>query len=131
MRSLQQTSLWIRRIIWREIMSLGARLTELRLKRNVSLQTVADAVGVSKAHIWELEKGRADNPTLSLLAGLADYFSVTVAYLVGEDPAATDADPELARMFRQAGELSEPDRALLDDMMQSMLKRAGKGSTDK
>lgn len=110
-------------------MSLGARLTQLRLKRNVSLQAVADAVGVSKAHIWDLEKGHADNPTLTLIAGLADYFAVTVSYLVGEDPAATDADPELARMFRQAGELSEPDRALLDDMMKSLLRRATKGKT--
>lgn len=110
-------------------MALGARLTQLRLKRNVSLQTVADAVGVSKAHIWELEKGRADNPTLTLLTSLADYFDVTVAFLVGEDPAASDADPELARMFRQAVELSEPDRALLDDMMKSLLKRATKGKT--
>ncbi len=107
-------------------MSLGARLTELRLNRSVSLQTVADAVGVSKAHIWELEKGRAANPTLTLLTGLADYFAVTVSFLVGEDPAATDADQELARMFRQAGELNEPDRALLNDMMQSMLKRSVK-----
>jgi transcriptional regulator with XRE-family HTH domain len=114
-----------------QIMSLGARLTELRLKRNVSLQTVADAVSVSKAHIWELEKGRAKNPTLALIAGLADYFAVTVSFLVGEDPSATDADPELARMFRQAGDLSEPDRALLDDMMQSLLKRAGKSKADR
>jgi transcriptional regulator with XRE-family HTH domain len=107
-------------------MSLGARLTELRLKQNVSLQTVADAVGVSKAHIWELEKGRTDNPTLTLLTRLADYFAVTVSFLVGEDPAATDADPELSRMFRQAGELTASDRAVLDDVMQSMLKRSVK-----
>jgi transcriptional regulator with XRE-family HTH domain len=110
--------------------SLGAKLTELRLRRNVSLQTVADAVGVSKAHIWELEKGRTGNPTLSLISSLADYFAVTVSYLVGEDPAATGVDPELARMFRQAGELNEPDRALLDDMMQSLLRRANKGKSD-
>jgi transcriptional regulator with XRE-family HTH domain len=108
------------------VMSLGAKLTELRLKRNVSLQTVADAVGVSKAHIWELEKGRTGNPTLSLIAAIADYFSVTMSSLVGEDPTATGTDPELARMFRQAGELNEPDRALLDDMMQSLLRRASK-----
>jgi len=110
-------------------MSLGARLTQLRLKRSVSLQIVADAVGVSKAHIWELEKGRTVNPTLALITGLADYFAVTVSYLVGEDPDAIDADPDLARMFRQASGLSESDRAILNDMMNSLLKRAGKGTT--
>jgi hypothetical protein len=48
-------------------MSLGARLTPLRLAKGESLQQVADAVGVSKAHIWELAKGRTDNPSMALV----------------------------------------------------------------
>jgi len=108
-------------------MSFGARLTELRLRSGQSLQDVADAVRVSKAHIWELEKGRAENPTLQLVTRLADHFKVTVASLVGEDPQAVDADPDLSRMFRQASDLSPDDRALLDDLMQSLLKRRRAG----
>lgn len=108
-------------------MSFGAKLTRLRLAKSQSLQEVADAVGVSKAHIWELEKGRADNPTLHLITRLADHFQVTAAFLIGEDPQAGDADPELARMFRQAGELPPEDVALLDDMMRSLLKRRRAG----
>lgn len=104
-------------------MSFGARLMRLRMERDQSLQDVADAVGVSKAHIWELEKGRADNPTLHLITRLADHFGVTAAFLIGEDPAASDANPELARMFRQAGSLKREDVAILDDLMQSLLKR--------
>jgi len=80
-------------------------------------------VGVSKAHIWELEKGRADNPSMALVQRLADHFGVSTAFLVGEDIDAPDADIELARMFRQAGKLSPGERAILDDMMQSLLKR--------
>ena len=107
-------------------MSLGARLTRLRLAKGQSLQQVADAVGVSKAHIWELEKGRTDNPSMALVTRLADHFGVSLAALVGEDPAADDADAQIARMFRQAGELAPDDLALLDDMMQSLLKRRRK-----
>ena len=87
---------------------------------------VADAVGVSKAHIWELEKGRADNPSMSLVTRLADHFGVSVASLVGEDLLAGDADPAIARMFRQAGELEPEDLAFLDEMMQSLLRRRRK-----
>jgi transcriptional regulator with XRE-family HTH domain len=105
-------------------MGLGARITKLRLGRGESLQDVADAVGVSKAHIWELEKGRTDNPSMKLLMGLADHFGVTVAFLAGEDPKAIDADPQLARMFRQATKLAPRDRAILDDLMQNLLKRS-------
>lgn len=104
-------------------MGLGAKIAALRLKKDESLQKVADAVGVSKAHIFQLEKGRADNPSMALVERLADHFSVTVSYLVGEDINAQGADPELQRMFRQASVLDPHERGLLDDMMQSLLKR--------
>ncbi|HEV7437973.1 MAG TPA: helix-turn-helix transcriptional regulator [Pseudorhizobium sp.] len=103
-------------------MSLGARIGELRRKRGQSLQDVADAVGVSKAHIWELEKRRTDNPSMALVTRLADHFAVTVAFLIGEDIEAEDADAELQRMFRQAQALDEREREILDSMMQSLLK---------
>ena len=104
-------------------MGLGATITELRLKKGQSLQEVANAVGVSKAHVWELEKGRADNPSMGLVQRLADHFGVSIGLLVGEDLNAPDADAELARMFRQAKKLDSRERGLLDDMMKSLLKR--------
>jgi transcriptional regulator with XRE-family HTH domain len=107
-------------------MSLGARLTRLRLEKGESLQQVAEAVGVSKAHVWELEKGRTDNPSMALVTRLADHFGLSLATLVGENPLADDAKGEIGRMFRQAGELEPEDLALLDDMMQSLLKRRRK-----
>jgi transcriptional regulator with XRE-family HTH domain len=111
-------------------MSLARRITELRLKKRESLQQVADAVGVSKAHIWELEKARTDNPSMALVTRLADHFGVSVSFLVDEDIEAPDADVELARMFRQAHKLDERERQILDDMMQSLLKsRAETGGT--
>lgn len=103
-------------------LALSARLTRLRLAKGESLQQVADAVGVSKAHIWELEKGRTDNPSMALVTRLADHFGLSLAALVGEDPKADDAG-QIGRMFRQAGELEADDLALLDDMMQTLLKR--------
>lgn len=104
-------------------MSLGLRLAKLRRVKKQSLQEVADAVAVSKAHIWELEKGRTDNPSMALVSRLADHFGVSVAYLVGEDIESPDADGQLQRMFRQAGQLGPNERNILDDMMKSLLKR--------
>jgi transcriptional regulator with XRE-family HTH domain len=104
-------------------MSIGRRINALRVDRNQSLQDVATAVRVSKAHIWELEKGRTDNPSMGLVTRLADHFGVTIRYLVDEDIEASDADEELSRMFRQARALDDHDRGVLDDMLQSFLKR--------
>jgi transcriptional regulator with XRE-family HTH domain len=104
-------------------MSLGLRLAKLRRKKGESLQQVADAVAVSKAHIWELEKRRTDNPSMALVTRLADHFGVSVAYLVGEDIESGDADGQLQRMFRQASQLGPNERNILDDMMKSLLRR--------
>ncbi|MEM7222738.1 MAG: helix-turn-helix transcriptional regulator [Pseudomonadota bacterium] len=104
-------------------MTIGRRINALRVGRNQSLQDVASAVGVSKAHIWELEKGRTDNPSMGLVTRLADHFGVTIRYLVDEDIEAPDADEALSRMFRQARALDDNDRRVLDDMLQSFLRR--------
>jgi transcriptional regulator with XRE-family HTH domain len=103
--------------------ALGKRINRLRLKKGDSLQDVATAVGVSKAHIWELEKGRTDNPAMALVTRLADHFGVTVSHLVSEDIEAADADADLQRMFRQAHDLSDRDRETLDALLQSFRSR--------
>ena len=104
-------------------MGLGMRVAALRRNKAQSLQEVADAVEVSKAHIWELEKGRTDNPSMGLVTRLADHFGVSVTYLVDEDADAPDADTHLQRMFRQAKTLEPHELSILDDMMKSLLKR--------
>jgi transcriptional regulator with XRE-family HTH domain len=102
-------------------MSLGARLKGLRIKKSKSLQDVADAVRASKAHIWEIERGNSKNPTMELLDKLADYFDVTVAYLVGEDPDEDKAG--LVALYRDLTKLDERDRETIRDIMRGLKKR--------
>lgn len=102
--------------------SLGAKLTQLRLEKKESLQDTADAVSASKAHIWQLEKGKADKPSVNVIERLADHFGVSASYLIGEDINAPDADVDLQRMFRQVRKLDPRERAILDDMLSSLLK---------
>lgn len=104
-------------------MALATRIAELRRQRDESLQDVADAVGVTKTHIWELERGRTKNPSLAVIEGLANHFRVSIASLVGEDIDAADADQELARMFRLASDLEDDERRVLDDMIESFRRR--------
>lgn len=106
-------------------MALGRRLTELRLARSESLQETADAVNASKAHIWEIEKGKAANPSMDLVRRLADHFNVSIAYLVGEDKDAPDADTELQLMFRQVANLKDNERKIIHNMIQSLLDNRG------
>ena len=104
-------------------MGFGARIAELRRKRDESLQQVADKAGVTKTHIWELERGRTKNPSLSVIQGLADHFGVSIASLVDEDIDAADADQQLAKMFRLAKDLEDDDRRSIDDMIHIFIQR--------
>jgi len=97
-------------------MSLAAKLKELRLKKNKSLQQVADAVGASKNHIWDLEQGKSKNPSIDLLAKLARCFEVSISDLVGETPVE-EADPQVFAMYRELKDLTPSDRKAIQAMM--------------
>ncbi len=66
------------------IIGLGQSLRRLRKAKGISLRVAAEAIGVSKPHLWELEKGKTDNPTIKLLKNLARYYEVNVYELMGE-----------------------------------------------
>jgi transcriptional regulator with XRE-family HTH domain len=109
-------------------MSFGTRLHELRIAKRMSLQDVATAVGMSRAHVWNLEKGISDNPSIELVMKLADLFRVRVADLVGEDPGAKGEDPEIVAMFRDLKRLDPRDRDTIRVVMDQLRRR--KDSTD-
>jgi transcriptional regulator with XRE-family HTH domain len=108
-------------------MTLASKIKELRLKKNKSLQQVADSVGASKAHIWDLETGKSKNPSIDLLTKLAKCFGVSVAELIGENPAAKDVDPQVVAMYRELKDLSPPDRQAIQAMMDHLKSRKPKG----
>lgn len=63
------------------------RLSALRLSRKVSMACLGEAVSVSDEAIRLLERGKR-SPSFEVLLALADYFDVSVDYLVGrsDDP---------------------------------------------
>lgn len=97
-------------------MSIGSRLKALRVRDNQSLQDVADAIGSSKAHIWEIEKGGSKNPSMDLLRRLADHFKVTISHLVGEDLPSEEHE-ELVVLYRDLKDLNPEDREHIRALM--------------
>ncbi|MCA3253182.1 MAG: helix-turn-helix transcriptional regulator [Rubrivivax sp.] len=112
-------------------MSLGAKLAELRLRKGESLQTVATAVGVSKTHVWQLEKGNSENPSIDLLKKLAAHYSVPVTFLADANADATLNDAEAQQFFRDFKSLSDTERDILKQTLQvfKSKKVPGDGST--
>jgi len=96
-------------------MSLGKRIKGLRFKKGASLQAVANAVGASKPHIWELERGTTKNPSLCLVTKLAKYFGVSVDYLAGMDGGEVDGNTAVRALVGEisSGNLLDSDLELL------------------
>jgi transcriptional regulator with XRE-family HTH domain len=107
-------------------MSFGQRIHELRIRRSMSLQDVATAVDLSKAHVWNLEKGISENPSIEVVTKLADLFRVRIADLVGENPEAADEAPEMVAMFRDLKRLDGRDRETIQVLMDQLRKAKDK-----
>ena len=108
-------------------MQISERLFSLRQKSAQSLQEVADAVGVSKAHIWELEKGRSANPSFELVSKLAKHFGVSLDVLAGDAKEPSAEGMQVDRIHRELDQLSERDRSVVEGMIRTMnAKPSGK-----
>ena len=105
-------------------MDIGERLFNLRQKSGESLQQVADKVGVSKAHVWELEKGRSRNPSFDLVRKLAAHYNVSIDVLCGDAAEPSGKEMEISRINRGLDELTPRDRAIVEEMIAAMKARS-------
>ena len=64
-------------------MSFGNKLKKLRQDNNLTQNALAKAIGVSQKSIDFWEKG-VNEPKLTYLIRLANYFSVSIDFLVGK-----------------------------------------------
>lgn len=57
-------------------MALADLLKKAREDKCFSLQEAADMLGVSKAHLHEMEQGKTTNPTLRVIAALVIIYGL-------------------------------------------------------
>ncbi|MFB7635350.1 helix-turn-helix domain-containing protein [Streptomyces sp. NPDC056149] len=75
-----------------ELSTVAPRLRDLRRRNGLTLETAAQRVGLSPAHLSRLETGQRQ-PSLPMLLALARTYGTTVSDLLGE--AAPERDPIL------------------------------------
>lgn len=73
------------------VMTLAEEVAASRKLARMSLQDVANAAGFTKSHVWEVEQGRARNPTIGLVAGLS--IALGVPFLRLAQAALNSATP--------------------------------------
>ena len=110
-------------------MPLGKRLRQYREAKGLTLQQVADAVGCTKAYIWELEMREGQRPTAERLNGIAKTLGVTVLHLLGEPIGGIeDPSPADAEFFREYAGMTEDEKARYREAMKLMFGATKKTS---
>lgn len=91
--------------------AFGARLRRLREAKKLTLQQVADAVGCTKAYIWELEMKDGQRPSAERIQKIAQVLSVTMEYVMGEPmQQAPKASPEDVVFFREYAGMTDDEK---------------------
>lgn len=69
------------------MLPIGEKLRALRIQKNVTQKEIATNINVSPISLQRFEYGTV-RPSLDTLIALADYFNVSLDYLVGrsDDP---------------------------------------------
>ena len=104
----------------------GIRLRELREAKGLTLQQVADAVGCSKAYVWELEMREGQRPTAERLNAIGKLLGVKVEDLLGE-PIGDIAEASGADVafFRKYAGMNEEEKKRYRDAMKLMFGNKG------
>lgn len=89
----------------------AVKMRAARDAAGMSLEAVALRAGMTKSHIWELEQGKAKNPTIRAIWGIAGALSLSPSYLLGLNVESPPIDPLAIRLA-----------VLVDDEINSRLK---------
>lgn len=94
---------------------------------------VAKATGISTGSMTDWKKGRSA-PKVDKLQKIADYFGVSVDYLLGNEPKEkTPAEADVTfddftyAMYGEAKELTDEDKNMLLEMARMLKKRQQEG----
>ena len=82
--------------------TVGEKINNLRKKKNLTLEQLADLAGCSKSYIWELENRNPPRPSALKLSKIADALEVTMDFFIGDEIPEEDAtDKVFYREYRR------------------------------
>ena len=94
-------------------------LKKLRLEFGISQQQLADVIGVSQQSVNKYENHNVE-PDIETLIAIAEYFNVTIDYLVGRDESrAEDRDSQI--LFNQYNLMEQEQKRLYIDIGKAIL----------
>lgn len=99
---------------------LGERVREMRKKRGLTLERLAERVGSSKSYMWEIENKDVARPSAEKLALIATALDTTVEYLLVGDGAKEEEDAEDIAFFRKYKKMDAPAKERLRRILDAL-----------
>jgi transcriptional regulator with XRE-family HTH domain len=101
--------------------TIGSRIKELRLRRGLTQDQIAERLDMTRANFSHYERDNAEPPSATL-SKLADILGTTTDYLLGREGFDV-IDDEINRLALDIYELPAPDQELIKAMLKTMLER--------
>ena len=99
----------------------GHRLNQLRLQRGLSMQALAEVVGLKNKSSIALFESESSAPSADVLVALADYFGVSLDYLVGRSDDPRRQEYESIRLQKERAEIIAKETKLLETLPSSLI----------
>jgi transcriptional regulator with XRE-family HTH domain len=109
---------------------LPLRLKELRKQRHLSQRDLADKLQVAQQTIGGWETGRTE-PNNELLSKLADFFGVTVDYLLGRTNDQHEEVLAAAHLNKELKDMSKEQQQAIFDFIEFQKKRIDREEDNK
>ena len=90
---------------------LANQMKKLRNQKGLTQQELADILHVSKGTVGMWETGRRE-PNTEILSELADFYGVTVDYLLGRDQLSPAQEAAVQETIRTLEELTQRLRTM-------------------
>ncbi|WP_438447717.1 helix-turn-helix domain-containing protein [Gorillibacterium sp. sgz5001074] len=82
--------------------NIGFRIKATRLEKNISLSELAEAAGVAKSYLSNVERGIQSNPSIQVIEKIAVSLQVPIHYLLFGQQNEAALDPKWLDLIRDA-----------------------------
>ncbi len=109
------------------VINFGMILKQLRGERNLYQKDVASFLGCTSQAISAYEKNDRE-PDLETLKSLANYYGVTVDYLLGNNNAISSIEkefPEIIKLLRRNSKITNKKKKAVFEMMKTIFDNLG------
>lgn len=102
-------------------MGFAERLSEIRKKKGISQEVLANKLGTKGPAIGRYERGAA-KPTIEVASKIARILGVSLDYLVGNSDL--ELNSEMIKRIQKVAELPEKDQKMIYTFLDSFIDKA-------